>query len=175
MRNCLLCNKSRIVRGSIIVVLLLILFTMMSFSALANGQHRSGLRASTMAALQNEPSGTTALSWNPQSKALIVTLHLTGLQPGSTHASHIHVGTCSSIGEILYPLKNVIADTAGNATTVTTINNITGGIPATGWAVAVHQGPTAQTGDLLCGDVVNSKQATSVSTPLRAVPVKQKK
>lgn len=168
MRNCLLCNKSSIIRGSIIVVLLLILFTMMSFSALANDQHRSSLHASTTAALQNVPSGTAALSWNAQNKMLTAALHLSGLQPGSNHAAHIHADTCSSIGKILYPLKNVIADAAGNATSVTTINNIAGGIPASGWNIAVHQGPTAQTGEFFCGNIVNSKRAASVSVPLRA-------
>ncbi|HLG61430.1 MAG TPA: CHRD domain-containing protein [Ktedonosporobacter sp.] len=168
MRNCLLYNKSSIIRGSIIVVLLLTLFTMMSFTALANDQQRSSLHASTMTALQNAPSGTAALSWNSQNKMLTVTLHLSGLQPGSNHAAHIHAGTCSSIGKILYPLKNVVADAAGNSTSITTINNIAGGIPATGWNVAVHQGPTVQTGELFCGNIVNAKRAASVSVPLKA-------
>jgi len=175
MRNCLLYNKSSIIRGGIIVVLLLTLFTMMSFSALANDQHRSGLHTSTSTTLQNAPSGTAALNWNPQSKMLTVTLHLRGLQPGSNHAAHIHAGTCSSKGQILYPLKNVVADAAGNATSVTTINNMAGGIPATGWNVTVHQGPTAQTGDLFCGNVVNAKRAASVSVPLGAAHARHEK
>lgn len=166
MRNCILCHKSCVVRGSIIVVLLLTLFTMMSFTALADNQNRLDPRSSTVTSLQNAPSGTAALKWNPQSKVLTATLHLSGLQPGSIHAAHIHAGTCSSMGKILHPFNNVVADAAGNGTSVTTINNMAGGIPATGWNITVHSGPTAQTGTLLCGNVVNSKKATSVSVPL---------
>lgn len=172
VRNYIQCNKSSVLRGSIIVVLLLTLFTMMSFSALANDHHRSGLHTSTMTALQNAPSGIAALNWNPQSKALTATLNLRGLQPGSNHAAHIHAGTCSSKGTILYPFKNVVANAAGNGTSVTTINNIAGGIPATGWNITVHSGPTAQTGDLVCGNVVNAKKAAAVSVPLGATPAK---
>jgi hypothetical protein len=96
---------------------------MMSFTALAHDQKRQGSRSSTVTSLQNAPSGTADLRWNPQGKALTATLHLSGLQPGSNHAAHIHAGACSSRGKILYPFNNVVADAAGNGIAVTTINN----------------------------------------------------
>ena len=168
MRNCMLCNKSSVIRGSIIAVLLLTLFTMMSFTTLAHDQNRQGSHSYTVTSLQNAPpSGTANVRWNPQSKVLIAILRLSGLQPGSNHAAHIHTGNCSSMGKILYPFKNVVANASGNGTSVTTIKNVTGGIPAMGWNIIVHSGPTAQASDLLCGNVVNPKKATSISVPLR--------
>lgn len=68
---------------------------------------------------------------------------------------------------MLYPFKDVVVDTAGNGTTTTMIQLI-GGIPATGWHITVHRGPTAQTGDLLCGNIVNPTGATSLSVSLHA-------
>lgn len=166
MRNNMLRNRSIIVRGGVTLVLLLTLFTMMSFTAFAQDQSRQGLRAGTVPSLQSAPSGRANLEWNAQSKALTVTLHLSGLQPGSVHAAHIHAGTCASKEQILYPFENIIANDAGNALLIATVNNVAGGIPATGWNITVHNGSTAQTGTLLCGNVVNPEGATSVTVPL---------
>lgn len=170
MRNHKLHHQRNIVRGSMLVVLLLTLFTMIRFTAVAHAQQRQDFRFPLIAQLQQTPSGSADLNWNRQSRALIVTLHLRGLQPGSNHAAHIHAGTCSARGKILYPFKNVVANKAGNAVSMITIHNVTGGIPASDWNITVHRGATAKTGDLLCGNIVNPKGATSVSAPLRASP-----
>jgi hypothetical protein len=119
---------------------------------------------------QHKPAGNAELSWNSQSHVLAVTLHASGLQPGSSYAAHIHTGTCSAKGKILYPFKDITADKAGNATLTTTIDNVTGGIPATDWNVTIHRGATAETGTLLCGDVANPRKASSVSVPLHPTP-----
>ncbi|WP_373323844.1 CHRD domain-containing protein [Dictyobacter formicarum] len=143
----------------------------MSFTALAHDQNRHVTSSPTV----TSPSGTADLRWDPRNRVITATLHLRGLQPRSNHAAHIHTGSCASMGKILYPFKNAVADAAGNATSVATVKNVTGGISAKGWNVVVHRGSTAQTGDLLCGDVVNSKRTTSVSVPLRAVPAMHQK
>jgi hypothetical protein len=171
MRNNLLRYKSCLVLKSIMVVLLFTLFTTVSFPTFAHEQIRQDSHSHTVSSLQNAPSGRANLTWNPQSKALTATLSLHGLQPGSNHAAHIHAGTCSSMGKILYGFKNVVADAAGNGTSMTTINNVTGGIPAKGWQITVHRGSTAQTGDLLCGNVSNPMRVTSVSFPFSPVSV----
>ena len=163
MRNNRFNHESNIVRG--IILIAFTLFTMMSFTALAHAQQSKGRPLATTH-LHNAPSGNANLNWNSQNKTLTVILHITGLQPGSTHAAHIHAGTCSAKGAILYPLNNVVADAAGNATSAATIMNLAGGIPAEGWNITVHSGPTAQTGSLLCGNVVNPQGATSLSVPL---------
>jgi len=87
---------------------------------------------------------------------LTVSLTLSGLAPNSKHAAHIHMGSCTSQGKVLYPLTTVIADASGNATVSTTVNNITA-IPSSGWYVNVHNSTalTTQTGfdPIACGNV----------------------
>ncbi len=87
---------------------------------------------------------------------LTVTLVLSGLQPDSTHAAHIHAGSCQSQGAVVYPLDVVKADSSGNASETTTIPNVKT-IAASGWYINVHQSTnlSAQTGfdPIACGDV----------------------
>lgn len=170
MRNHRPHSKKSIVRGNFLVVLFLTVFTTMSFATVAHAQQRQGFRFPLIAHLQQQPAGSAEMRWNPQSQVLTVTLHIRGLQSGSNHAAHIHVGNCSARENILYPFKNIMANTAGRAVSTTTFHNVTGGIPATGWNITVHKGATAQTGTLLCGNVVNPQRATSVSVPLYASP-----
>ncbi|MBO0782843.1 MAG: superoxide dismutase family protein [Ktedonobacteraceae bacterium] len=167
MRNHRFRLKCGVVWGRLLVALLLTLFALVGLTALAHAQRQS-FRSPLMVSLQQAPSGRADLSWNPQNHVLTVTLHLSGLPPGSTHAAHIHAGTCSAKGNILYPFKNVVANATGNVSTTVTTKNVTSGIPDTGWNITVHQGATAETGDLLCGNVVNPKRAVSVSALLRA-------
>ena len=132
--------------------------------------HKSSGSAALMTDLQQTPSGSAKMTWNPRSQELTVTLQLSGLQPGSSHAAHIHAGACSAVGKILHPFQDIVADKAGNATSTTTIYNLAGGVPPTGWNITVHQGATAETGTLLCGDVVNTHRIPSVSVPLHPAP-----
>lgn len=132
--------------------------------------HKHHKHTSSMMDLQQTPSGSAKMTWNSRSQELTVALQLSGLQPGSSHAAHIHAGACSAVGKILHPFQDIVADKAGNATLTTTIYNLAGGIPPTGWNITVHQGATAETGTLLCGDVVNSHRLPSVSVPLHPAP-----
>jgi CHRD domain len=89
---------------------------------------------------------------------LTVKLTLSGLEPNSMHAAHIHSGSCQSQGPVVYPLTTVTADASGNASMTTTIT-ITGlpSIPTTGWYVNVHHSTalSTQTGfdPIACGNV----------------------
>jgi len=158
------------------VILLFTLFTMTSFAAFAYGQNIQSPQS------QNTPfggdggttpAGTANLQWNPQTKALTAIVHLSGLQPDSSYANHIHAGNCATGGEaegkMLYPFNNVVTDATGNGTATTIVNEIIGGIPASGWHIVVHNGSTAETSPLLCGNVVNPTGATAVSVPLSLV------
>src|SRR5436853_3416232 len=175
MSNNLLHIRGSVVRGSIMVVLLSTLSIMMSFTAFAYNQSLQSSQSHTATSLVNipsgggGPSGTANLQWNPQTKALTATVHLSGLQPESSYANHIHTGDCSIESEKLYPFNNVVTDATGNGTATTTINNITSGIPASGWDITVHTGPTAEASRLLCGNVVNPRGATEVTVLLSPV------
>lgn len=102
--------------------------------------------------------GTTKLSLD--GNKLTVQITLGGLVPNSTHIAHIHKGSCELQGAVVYPLNPIVADASGNATSTTTVDQVTS-IPASGWYVNVHFGGTmqdvsTQTGDdpIACGDVV---------------------
>ncbi len=98
--------------------------------------------------------GTAQLTLN--GSTLTVKVTVSGLAPNSSHANHIHVGSCTSQGKVLYPLTTLMADASGNATATTTINNVTS-IPSSGWYVNVHNSTalTTQTGfdPIACGNV----------------------
>lgn len=126
--------------------------------------HDTSLRSSQVVqlALQSAPnssqnedaSGVVHLSISGHT--LKVQLEISGLEPHSQHAAHIHAGSCASQGAVLYPLEVVKADAAGKATVTTTIQNVTA-IPSTGWYVNVHRSTdlSTQTGfdPTSCGDV----------------------
>jgi hypothetical protein len=85
-----------------------------------------------------------------------------GLVPGSTHADHIHQGTCSMSGAVLYPLPDLTADDQGNIIhkiiTITLPTNLNS-IPRNQWVFNMHNGTMAQLGTqvgydpVLCGEV----------------------
>ena len=89
-------------------------------------------------------------------KTLTVKLTVSGLQPNSAHAAHIHSGSCASQGPIVYPLQTVTADASGRASVTTTIHNVTS-IPSSGWSVHLHYGTALSTqagfNPIACGDV----------------------
>jgi hypothetical protein len=112
-----------------------------------------------VATLKHDPTGTADLSWNSKDHQLTVKIALTGLAPGSSHAAHIHAGNCSVDGAVVYPLNTVVADAKGDAVSVTTINNVANGIPASGWYVNVHNGTGKAALDdrpIACGNIANS-------------------
>jgi len=87
---------------------------------------------------------------------LTVKLSLSGLEPNSMHAAHIHAGSCESQGAVVYPLTTVVADASGKANVTTTIPNVPS-IPSSGWYVNVHHSTnlSTQTGfdPIACGNV----------------------
>jgi len=89
------------------------------------------------------------------SGSVTLLLVITGLQPNSSHVSHIHVGSCEQKGAILFALNQVVADGQGDATVPTTIDAKYP--PATSkWYVVVHAGPDMQGSNatyLLCGNL----------------------
>jgi len=85
----------------------------------------------------------------------VLELKITGLQPASSHVSHIHVGSCQQRGNIALALNTVAADQSGNADVQSTVS--ASYPPASGtWYVVVHAGPDMQGSNanyLLCGNL----------------------
>ena len=99
-------------------------------------------------------SGTMTVT--TQGGSLTVELKISGLQAGSIHVSHIHIGTCANRGGIVRALNPVIADSQGDADTKSTLNLKYP--PASGHLyVVVHVGPDMLTKTnaqyLLCGNL----------------------
>jgi hypothetical protein len=81
---------------------------------------------------------------------LYVAVSVSGLKPMSTHAEHIHTGTCGSNGPIKYPLANLVANARGNATAVTRIAPTS--VAPRGWYLNVHANDAKLT-PIACGNV----------------------
>lgn len=126
-------------------------------------------------------AGSALLTWNPVTQSLTVSLNIVGLPPNTTHPAHIHVGNCSMMGNIIYPLQNVVADKNGQYTGTTIIQNIKNGIPASGWYVNIHHGPglatATQMAPIACGNIVNPNpkpdHAEVIKVPFSALFINQ--
>jgi hypothetical protein len=85
-----------------------------------------------------------------------VSIQIHGLEPMSSHVSHVHVGSCAKPGSVAYALLQVVADSAGNATATSTVTEYYS-MPSTGWYVNVHKGEDLTEAGYLpsvsCGDL----------------------
>ncbi|HZU07799.1 MAG TPA: hypothetical protein VFB73_17685 [Chloroflexota bacterium] len=91
--------------------------------------------------------GEVVLEQNlPNATAVTVTVY--GLEPGSTHLSHIHRGSCT--GPILFPLRDLVADHTGVARAVSTVP---APINLTDWWINVHAGYALPSPGITCGKV----------------------
>ena len=107
--------------------------------------------------------GSASLTYDPGNKTLTVKSTASGLAAGSSHAEHIHLGSCSAQGAVQYPLNDLVASPTGTAETTTVIQNVAQAPPATGWYLNVHLGsasqieqdgkPTLYFQPILCGDI----------------------
>jgi hypothetical protein len=90
---------------------------------------------------------------------LIATIDLSGLAPNSLHAAHIHAGSCTKQGPIVYSFHDLKADASGRASVTMQFPHVSS-IPQHGWYVNVHNGPMSQLANpeafdpIACGDVV---------------------
>lgn len=91
-----------------------------------------------------QPAGKAVLTYDPGAKKLTVVVSMGGLVPGSSHAAHIHQGSCQSQGPVKYPLTTLTAGSSGAARAITVIPGVTSPPPASGWYVNVHLGAPSQ-------------------------------
>ena len=127
----------------------------------------SGSGGTTHVTLQHQPRGEAKLAL--AGNELTVTITLSGLAPNSVHPAHIHgTGNCSSNSPVIHPLSNVVANATGSANVTSTVNGVTS-IPATGWYVNVHNGPTLSPQDQFSPITCNEVQggANAVTVPLQ--------
>jgi hypothetical protein len=165
-------NSSLFALFSLLAVLLLVACGGGATSAPPPTSTAASSAATTSVTLRHMPYGTADLSWNPSNRTLMERLSLFGLAPSSTHPTMIHMGSCNSLGNVIYTLPNVVADGRGVANTTST-NSVPNGIPATGWAIVLHNGPGLSTADqslpILCADVVNAHPSTTTPQSVHIV------
>lgn len=100
----------------------------------------SGCAAPTLTP-QMQPSGMVQLTWNSTAHRVTVSLHLTGLMPFGQYPAQIQSATsCRVRGPLLFELHPIEVNANGVGTSTTTIENLTPGIPRSGWIVIVQMG-----------------------------------
>ncbi len=99
-------------------------------------------RNTATAVLLHAPQGTSDLTWNSQQQTLTVAMKVQGLAPGSTHPAHIHLGVCDAPRTMLYSLPPLVANDLGQATMSKVVIKHVAHLPAQGWLINVHNGPT---------------------------------
>ena len=146
-------------RRTINQLVLLCVISALLLAACSTNSNPTSTPVNASATLKHGPLGSANLMWDPSSHTLTVWLSMTGFAPNSTHPAHIHAGSCTKAGGVLYPLQDVVADAHGSATVTSIINNVMQGIPATGWYINVHNGPglspDVQFLPIACGDISN--------------------
>ena len=100
-------------------------------------------------------SGTANLSI--EGGGLKVSIDATGLKPSSSHAVHIHMGSCASQGIVVHGLAPLLADAGGHAALTMTVPGISS-IPTGVWYINVHRTTAIGAGQtdfdpILCGDI----------------------
>jgi hypothetical protein len=118
-------------------------------------------------------SGSFSTTYDAAAQTLTVAVTARGFVPGSTHAAHIHQGTCQAQGGVVYMLPDLVADASGDIHAVRTVTGVTSP-PASGWYLNIHLGdsnqilsggnPTLAFQPLLCANVDEIQNApTGVS------------
>jgi hypothetical protein len=120
----------------------------------------SGASAPIKVTLSHRPSGTAALSWDPQSQNINAKLQMVGLAPGGAYAIDIYQGACDTIGDVAVPLPEVTADGAGalNASITSTQPAPGGLLPHT--ALSMHLNGGAP---ISCGEITSALTSTTLT------------
>ena len=86
------------------------------------------------------------LSWDPQTKNVTAKLQMVGFTPGSSHAMHVHQGSCAAQGDVLVPFPDVTANDGGAIDTTVTSSQPSAAGLAAGTFLNIHLAPAAQLG-----------------------------
>jgi len=120
-------------------------------------------------------SGGFNVTYDRAAQTLTVDISARGFVPGSTHAAHIHQGTCQAQGGVVYMLPDLVADASGDIHVIRTVTGVSTPPPASGWYLNIHLGdsnhilsggnPTLAFQPLLCANIDTIENAAT------AVPV----
>lgn len=112
---------------------------------------QSPLRVSLKGTSQPNTSGqATLVAMGNQTQ---VTVEVSSLEANSEHVNHIHSGSCTAEGPIVYPLTNLKANQNGNAMAVTTIDKPIAEVANGQTYVNIHAGPSLPSPGITCGTI----------------------
>ena len=96
-------------------------------------------------------TGSASVSTMSDGNAKVV-VKLSGMEPNSKHAMHIHVGSCANQGAVVIGLPDVFADASGNGSIEKIVE--TAKIPAAAY-INVHQkaSDAGVGGGIACGNI----------------------
>jgi hypothetical protein len=120
-------------------------------------------------------AGSFTVTYDAAAQTLTVDVSARGFVPGSSHAAHIHQGSCQKQGAVVYMLADLVANTNGTIHATRTVTGVAAPPPASGWYLNIHLGnsnqilsggkPTLAFQPLLCADIDQIQNAPT------AVPV----
>jgi hypothetical protein len=123
---------------------------------------RTAYSVTLLAPMKNSKvTGAVAVMTSTTPGMMTVAVTVSGLKPNTTHAEHIHSGSCANQGPVVYPLANLVADAQGDAMAISTIK--VGSAPTKGFYVNVHDTDSAMT-VLACGNLHNPTTVVSLNS-----------
>lgn len=133
----------------------------------------------TQLTLAHMPTGTATLSWDATSKKITAKLDMSGFTPGSSHAMHIHNGSClNQQNPPVIPFPDITADASGAANVTVTSNAVAAGIPTNAY-LNIHLAPGVSLGSptdvsftpIACADIPTGTAAAGpVTLTMAALP-----
>lgn len=91
---------------------------------------------------------------------LKVEIHLRGLVPGSTHAQHIHVGSCDAMGAIVVPFADAVADADGDYDAIINVTDAAANVVSGGYIYNIHEAASPTVGgSIACGNLRSTGKA----------------
>jgi hypothetical protein len=139
------------------------------------------LRAPAVIGLAAMPTGTATLTWDSNTSRITAQIQATGFTPRSSHALHLHPGSCADQDPApTIPFPDLVADTGGTALQTAVSGKEPAGIPP-GFHLSIHLAPDRQLGGstdvgstrIACGDIPPGTSAAGpVVVPLLA-PARQ--
>ncbi|TQF65473.1 CHRD domain-containing protein [Rhodococcus spelaei] len=118
-------------------------------------------------ALSEMPSGNATLTWDSNTSLVTVQVQAHGFTPGSSHAMHIHPGTCADqSGPPSIPFPDLTAGAGGNVLQTAVSGKVPAGIPPHSY-LNIHLAPNAQLGSptdvsftpIACADIPSGTPA----------------
>jgi hypothetical protein len=88
-----------------------------------------------------------------------VVIHVTGEPSGGSEPAHIHVGTCTNLGAVKYPLANVV-----NGTSTTVVNASLPSLMTGNFAINLHKSAAQIQVYVACGDIPRNIVPTAAPT-----------